>query len=115
MPGTPLPEYVANSTGLNSEIPISVPSGTMVSSVRLVATQGARLVSVTASNQKVPVFTATERGHPTFEVQVAIPPGKSGELSFRLSEPTTAGAPRVPVQPLVDDVAPVIAVPQCSS
>lgn len=115
MPGTPLPEYVASSTGLNSEIPISVPSGTMVSSVRLVATQGARLVSVTASNQKVPVFTATERGHPTFEVQVAIPPGKSGELSFRLSEPTTAGAPRVPVQPLVDDVAPVIAVPQCSS
>jgi hypothetical protein len=113
MAGTPLPEYVASSTGLNSEIPISVPSGTMVSSVRLVATKGARLVSVIASNQKVPVFTGTERGHPTFEVQVAIPPGKSGELSFRLSEPTTPGAPRVPVQPLLDKVVPAISVPDC--
>jgi hypothetical protein len=115
MPGTPLPEYVASSTGLNSAIPISVPSGTMVSSVRLVATKGARLVSVIASNQKVPVFTSTERGHPSFEVQVAIPPGKSGELSFRLSEPTSPGAPRVPVQPLLDNVVPVISVPECRS
>ena len=56
---------------------------------------------------EVPAFTGTERGHPSFEVQVAIPPGQSGELGFHLSEPTSPGAPRVPVQPLVDNVTPV--------
>ncbi|MDT5064635.1 MAG: hypothetical protein QOK02_790, partial [Mycobacterium sp.] len=94
--------------------PISVSSGTMVTSVRLVATKGASLISALANGQRVPAIPGTERGHPTFEIQVAIPPGKSGELSFRLSEPTSAGAPRVPIQPLVDSVDPVVSVPECS-
>jgi hypothetical protein len=112
-PTTPLPDYVAGSTGLLPDIPIQVPSGTMVSSVRLLATNGAKLVSAVANNEKVPTFTSVERGHPSFEVQVAIPPGKSGELTFRLSEPTSPGAPRVPIQPLVSSVDPVISVPEC--
>ena len=72
-----------------------------------------RLVSVISNGRRVPAFTGTERGHPTFEVQVAIPPGQSGELSFHLSEPTVPGAPRVPIQPLVDNVTPAISVPEC--
>ena len=102
------------SGGLLPEIPIKVPSGTMVSSVRLLATTGATLVSALANGQRVPVFPGTERGHPSFEVQVAIPPGQSGEVSFHLSEPTSPGAPRVPIQPLVDTVTPVVSVPECS-
>ncbi len=47
----------------------------MLTSVRLLATKGAKLVSALANGQRVPVFTGTERGHPSFEVQVAIPPG----------------------------------------
>jgi hypothetical protein len=110
-----LPEYVSGTGGLSRDIPFEVPSGTMVSSVRVVGTSGASLVSVLANGERVPVFTGRERGHPTFEVQVLIPPGQSGELSFRLSEPTAAGAARVPIQPLVDEVTPKVSVPECSS
>ena len=86
----------------------------MLSSVRLLATKDAKLVTALANGQRVPgLYTGTERGHPTFEVQVAIPPGQSGELSFHLSEPTSPGAPRVPIQPLLDDVTPVVSVPEC--
>lgn len=113
-PDAPLPSYVAGSGGLNRDLPVDVPSGTMVSSVRLLATAGATLESALSNGERIQVFTGTERNHPTFEIQVAIPPGQSGELSFRLSEPTTPGAPRVPVQPLVEAVAPVVSVPTCS-
>lgn len=112
-PNTDLPEYVAGSLGLLRDLPVKVPSGTMLTSVRLVGTKGAKLVSALANGQKAPVFTGTEMGHPTFEVQVAIPSGKSGELTFRLSEPTAPGAARVPVQPLVDPATPKVMVPHC--
>ena len=110
----PLPEYVASSPGLRPDIRIEVPSGTMLTSVRLLATTDAKLVSALADGQEVPVFTGTERGHPSFELQVAIPPGQSGEVSFHLSEPTSAGPPRVPIQPLRDNVTPIVSVPECA-
>lgn len=110
----PLPDYVANSAGLLPQLPISAPQGTMFTSVRLLATNGAELVSVLANGQRVAAFANVERGHPSFEVQVAIPPGKSGELSFRLSEPTAPGPARVPIQPLLDTITPTISVPECS-
>ena len=109
----PLPDFVAGSGGLAPELPIKVPPGSMVTSVRLIGTQGAKLLGVTAKGKSVPAVVHIERGHPTFEVQVAIPPGQSGDLIFRLSEPTVPGAPRVPVQPLIDNVAPRISVPMC--
>lgn len=112
-PPGPLPDYVADSGGLNPELPINLPSGSMATSVRLLATAGARLESALANGERTQVVTGTERGHPTFEIQVLIPPGQSGELTFRLSEPTSPGAPRVPVQPLVDNTSPVVAVPEC--
>ena len=98
--GRSLPDYVAAPDGQPPGIRTMVPNGTMVSSVRLLATTGATLVSALADGQRVLVFPGTERGHPSFEVQVAIPPGQTGELSFHLSEPTSPGAPRVPIQPL---------------
>ncbi|MDN4520339.1 DUF4012 domain-containing protein [Mycolicibacterium austroafricanum] len=113
-PDAQLPDYVAGTAGLSQDIPFDVPSGTMVSSVRLIGTSGASLVSALANGERVPVFTGGERGHPTFEIQVLIPPGQSGELSFRLSEPTSPGAARVPIQPLVDDVTPKVSVPECA-
>ena len=102
------------AAGLLAEVPIDIPAGTMLSSVRLLATKDATLVSAIANGERMPVFTGTERGHPSFEVQVAIPPGQSGELTFHLSEPTSAGVPRVPIQPLVDPVTPLVSVPECS-
>jgi hypothetical protein len=110
----PLPGYMTAPNGQPPGIQASVPNGTMVSSVRLLATTGATLVSALADGQRVTVFPGTERGHPSFEVQIAIPPGQSGELSFHLSEPTSPGAPRVPIQPLLDASPPGISVPECS-
>ncbi|MDQ1248390.1 MAG: hypothetical protein QG597_2762, partial [Actinomycetota bacterium] len=109
----PLPEYVGGSDSLASELRLDVPRGTMVSSVRLIATNGAKLLSVASNGERTSAITRTDNGHPSFEVQVAIPPGKSGELTFRLLEPTSSGEPRVPVQPLIDDVTPRISVPAC--
>lgn len=111
---TPLSDYVAGKAGFLPGAAITVPRGTMITSVRLLATKGAKLISALSNGQKMLVFKETERGHPTFEAQIAIPPGQTDELTFRLSEPTAPGAPRVPVQPLVDNVTPKISVPQCS-
>ncbi|MFI2838562.1 DUF4012 domain-containing protein [Mycolicibacterium sp. PDY-3] len=113
-PPGPLPDYVASAAGLNPELPLNLPSGSMATSVKLLATKGAQLESALSNNQRVQVFSGTERGHPTFEIQVLIPPGQSGELSFRLSEPTVRGSARVPVQPLVDSVKPQVSVPACT-
>ncbi|WP_155909357.1 DUF4012 domain-containing protein [Mycolicibacterium sp. CBMA 361] len=113
VPDTPLPEYVAGSLGLSRNIPLSLPSGTMVTSVRLVATKGAKLVGAFSNGQQIPVFTGVDRDHPSFEIQVAIPPRQSGVLTFRLSEPTVPGPAQVPLQPLVNPTTPVIKVPEC--
>jgi hypothetical protein len=109
-----LPAFIAASNGLIRGAPINVPYGTMLTSVRLVATKGAVLKSAIVNGQRVPVIRGTELGHPTFEIQVAIPPGKSGELAIHLTEPVTAGEPKAPIQPLVDAVTPVISVPTCT-
>jgi hypothetical protein len=113
-PDGPLPDYVASTLGLPSNIPVNEPSATSVSSVILVATANAKLESAVVDGRRRPVFTGTERGHPIFEVQVSIPRGVTGEFRFLLTEPTAPGAARVPIQPLLDDVTPVVSVPECS-
>lgn len=108
-----LPEYIAGSTGLPPDLPFKVPPGTMVSSVRILTTKGSKLVGLTSNGERTTAIPKVERGHPTFEVQVVIPPGQSGELIFQLSEPTASGEPRVPIQPLVDAPTPAVSVPAC--
>ena len=123
-PDQTLPDYVAGTRGLDPEQhtgrfrppppnPVKGPRGTMVTDVRVLATKGARLLSVTANGERTTAVVQVERGHPSFQVQVAIPPGKTGELTFRISEPTSSGEPRVPVQPLIDNVSPQVSVPAC--
>lgn len=111
---TPLPDYVAGRLGFFTGLADNVPKGAMLTSVRLVATRGAQLIGVLANDTRIRVFGATERGHPSFEAQVAIPPGKTAVLTFRLSEPTAPGEARVPVQPLIDNVTPTVLVPTCT-
>ena len=108
-----LPEYVAGRAGFYPEIQADIPKGTMISSVRLLTTTNARLNSLLVDKERTPVFQTTERGHPSFEADVAIPPGKTIELVFRLSEPTAPGAPRVPIQPLIDAASTTVSVPAC--
>jgi hypothetical protein len=90
------------------------PSGTNFSNVTLLGTSGAKLEAVIAKNEKVPYYSGTERSHPVYQVQVGIPRGESLELKFLLTEPTSPGAPRVPVQPFVENVIPKVSVPECS-
>lgn len=108
-----LPEHVAGLFGLAKDIPLKAPRGTMLSSVRVLATKGARLVSISLNGQRTSAITHLENGHPSFEVQIAIPPGQSAELSLMLSEPTSPGEARVPIQPLVDNLTPKVLVPTC--
>ena len=109
-----LTDYVGGRLGFFPGIGADIPKGTILTSVRLLATKDAKLARLLVNGQRSPVFESTERGHPSFEAQVAIPPGTTMELVFQLSEPTAPGEPRVPVQPLIDEVIPVVSVPACS-
>lgn len=112
-PVSGLPADVGSAVGISPEINLRAPEGTMISSVRVLATKGSTLMSVTVDGERTSAVIRTENGRPSFEVQIAIPPGKSGELQFRLSEPTSPGEARVPIQPLIDNVSPIISVPAC--
>ena len=68
-------------------------------------------MSAIVNGEKAVVFPGMGRGHPVYEVQLNIDPGRTLEVKYLLKEPTAPGAPRVPVQPLVDDVTPVVSVP----
>lgn len=113
-PDRGLPDYVAGSGGVLPDYPIQVPAGTNKASVALLATNNAELVSAIVNGEKAVVFPGMDRGHPVYEVQLDIAPGQTLEVKFLLEEPTTPGAPRVPVQPLIDNVTPVVSVPECS-
>ncbi|MFM8855788.1 MAG: hypothetical protein ACKOI2_01010, partial [Actinomycetota bacterium] len=113
-----LPEYVAGTLGLATDVKaafkeLNAPSGTMITSVRLIATRGAKLINLTSNGERSFASSKLERGHPVFEIQVVIPPGQSGELVFQLTEPTAEGIPQMPVQPLIDSLKPSVSVPEC--
>ncbi len=109
-----LPDYVAGHLGFFPGFPLVDPRGTMITTVRLLTTQGAKVLSVLIDGKRSTVFGATERGHPSFDTPVSIHPGKTVELVFRLSEPASPGEARVPVQPLADNVVPKVSVPVCN-
>ena len=104
-----MPDYVVNAPGRTFD----VPRGTNAATDSLLATSGAQLTDATLDDQTVTIFPGMERGHPIFQAQVTIPPGLSVELRYELSEPTSPGAPRLPIQPLLDNVAPLVSVPEC--
>ena len=113
VPNEPLPDYVAAMAGLSPDVQIQVPRGTNITSVRLFATNNAKLSAAILNGERVPAIVGSERGHPVFEVQVIIPPGQSADISFQLSEPTARGPVRVPSQPLVETIVPKVLVPEC--
>ena len=113
-PAEGLPDYVAGSPGIPFNPEFLLPPATNVISVALLATKNAQLAGVTANGEKVRAFNGSDRGHPLYEAQFYMPAGQTLEIQFSLSEPTSPGAPRVPVQPLIDTVTPVVTVPECS-
>ena len=92
---------------------IDVPLGTNLAWVSSLATTNAELTNATLDGSRLTIVGEAERGHPVFSAQVGILPGQATELRFEMTEPTAAGAPRLPIQPLLDRVAPVVSVPVC--
>jgi hypothetical protein len=113
VPDTPLPDYVAAENGLQN-FQVDVPRGSNMTSVALLATKGAELTGVFVNGVRTHAFGGMERGHPIFEVQLGLQRGAPTVVRYELTEPSAAGAPRVPVQPLIDTVTPVVSVPQCA-
>ncbi|NKR32306.1 DUF4012 domain-containing protein [Rhodococcus hoagii] len=93
--------------------PMGAPAGTNLTNLSLVATQGAKLGKVTVDGKPAFAFTGAERGHPVFDLQFPIPQGKTVEVVYQLTEPASAKAPVVPVQPLVDAPTLKVDVPAC--
>lgn len=112
-PPDSLPDYVVGMDGLG-DFQVDIPRGSNVTSVALLATKGATLNSVFVNGVKTRAFGGVERGHPIYEVQLALLRGKPVVVRYELTEPTSAGAPRVPIQPLRDEVSPTVSVPECS-
>ncbi|MDI9976091.1 DUF4012 domain-containing protein [Rhodococcus sp. IEGM 1307] len=111
IPGGDFPEYVSG-THINT---LGVPKGTNVSAVSLVATQGAQLRNVTIDGKPTMFLTGRELGHPMFDVLVPVPRGRTTEVKYQLTEPSTPGEARVPLQPLVDDPTVTVNVPNCGA
>ncbi|HEY9311544.1 DUF4012 domain-containing protein [Williamsia sp.] len=105
-----LPPYVIGNLG-NPQL--NLPNGTNYASVTLYATAGATIDAVTVDGQAALFSTGTELGHPFATAQVKIPAGKSVTVAYQMTEPTSAGAAVVPVQPLVDDPEVRVDVPAC--
>jgi hypothetical protein len=84
VPDVPLPDYVVGQQGLRERgIATDVPNGANVTSVALLATKGSALSGAFINGTKVPVFRGVDRGHPRFEVQMAVLPQKTVEVKFR--------------------------------
>ncbi|AKK30260.1 membrane protein [Mycobacterium sp. EPa45] len=110
-----LPDNVAGRLGFSPKHGADlIPKGTMFTSVRLLATTGAKLIDVMSNGSQIDARADSERGHPSFEALLVIPAGQTDELTFHLSEPTSPGAARVPIQPLVGPVTTKVSVPQCA-
>jgi hypothetical protein len=113
VPDRPLPDYVAGTAGL-AGFQVEVPKNSNITSVSLLATKGAMLTGVFVNGAKTRAFGGVERGHPIYQVQLALQPDMPVVVRWELSEPTAPGPVRVPIQPLRDEVTPQVSVPECS-
>lgn len=108
-PEQDLPNYVDGIVDNRA----SMPEGTNLAAITLLATRGAKLNGLTVDGRMTFAHSGKEQGHPAFLVRVAVPRGESVVVEFSLTEPTAAGEPRVPVQPLVDNPMITVDVPAC--
>jgi hypothetical protein len=113
VPDVPLPDYVAGGMGLTDFDVEGIPRGSNVTSVSLFATKDAKLISLTVNGVKTRAFGGVERGHPIYEIQLALQRKEPVVVRYELIEPAAAGAARVPIQPLRDHVTPKVSVPEC--
>ena len=110
-PAGPLPESV---TGPRARKPPGA-ANTNRLVVSLYATEGAALRGVSVDGVPATARIGRERGHPVFTLGVEIEAQATRNVVFDLVEPTAAGAPVVPVQPLARPLDVTVAVPDCGA
>jgi hypothetical protein len=99
-PASGLPDYVTvRSDGRQT------PPGQSRTFVNYYGTAGAKLTAASLDGQPVHVLTGQERSHPFVQADVEIRPGQTRTLVLELSEPRSAEAVTVPVQPLARPMA----------
>ena len=90
--------------------------------VQIYATRGAKLDSATLDGKPLPaeyradapyLDPGSEAGLPLWMTFLELPPGQDRVITLHLTEPTAAGAPRVPEQPLARPLRRNTAVTQC--
>jgi hypothetical protein len=90
--------------------------------VQIYATRGAKLDSATLDGKPLPAAyradgpylePGSEAGLPLWMTFLELPPGQDRVLTLHLTEPTAAGAPRVPEQPLARPLRRNTKVTQC--
>ncbi|NMM88409.1 hypothetical protein B2J88_29345 [Rhodococcus sp. SRB_17] len=92
---------------------INAREGTNVAALTLLATRGAKLDKVSVDGRMTFAASGKEQGHPAYMIRAAIPRGATSVVEFKLTEPSSDGTARVPVQPLVDDPKITVNVPTC--
>lgn len=103
-----LPPYVANTFRKD------VPYATNESIVYLYATVGSNITGVTVNGYStLTIQSGTEKGHPVRGVYVTIRPGESQTVVWTVEEPTAAGVPTLPVQPLTRDAQTTMQLAAC--
>ncbi|MCU1693573.1 MAG: hypothetical protein JWM64_2664 [Frankiales bacterium] len=86
--------------------------GTRGATLRL-ATLDRRVQSTAPGPSGPELREDTEAGLPVWSRRIELPPGQQRVLRLELDEPTSAGAARVPEQPLARDLSRVVRVPTC--
>ncbi|KQR96233.1 hypothetical protein ASG12_18745 [Williamsia sp. Leaf354] len=106
-----LPAYVIGGLGNPDK---RIRPGTNYANLTANLTNGAVLQTITVDGQAPLYGTGTELGHLHVMTQLRIKPGATAVVKYTFLEPTSArGAAVVPVQPLVDEPAVTVDVPQC--
>jgi hypothetical protein len=101
---------VADSSGVRPDYALEGAPGINKILVALLAPQNFESVTALINAQKSSVFNGSNRGHPVYEVKLDIAPGQSPGIWSLLTEPTSAGAPRGTVQPLIATNVPDVSV-----
>ncbi|AZG48098.1 DUF4012 domain-containing protein [Gordonia insulae] len=105
-----LPDYVIGSMGTR----LKVPKGTSLTNVEMLTTAGSVVKKITVDGTTPMYVEQPLHGRPYLATMIRVPPGKTVTVTVVLDEPTNAGEPVVPIQPLVDDPKVTVDVPDCA-
>jgi hypothetical protein len=108
-PTTGLPSYMTTGIGWSRRHT----AGSLGLLVGLYGTYDSSIDTVTLDGHQVFVIGGIDQGRPVTQMSVAINPGQTRTVVFKVLEPKAAGPVVVPVQPLVQGEHVTVAAPRC--